>query len=83
MMYLLLQVMRLNRIMDEHIKGTVDACWFGDNVGEAKLRWFGCVERKDEEYVGRRILEMDPLGRRKRRSNRLQDAMKEDIVIGG
>lgn len=39
---------------------------FRDKARGAELRWFGYIQR-DEEYVGKRTLEMDPLGRRKRR----------------
>ena len=36
----------------------------------ARLRWFGEVTRRDQEYVGRKTLEMVPPGRRKRRKRR-------------
>ena len=34
----------------------------------ARLRWFGHVKRRDQDYVGRNTLEMVPSGRRKRGS---------------
>ena len=33
---------------------------------KARLRWFGHVKRRDQDYVGRQTLEMVPPGRRKR-----------------
>ena len=33
---------------------------------KARLRWFGHVKRRDQDYVGRKTLEMVPPGRRKR-----------------
>ena len=32
---------------------------------KARLRWFGRVKRRDQEYAGRKTLEMVPPGRRK------------------
>ena len=40
--------------------------WFWDEAREARLRWFGHVKRRKDEYVGRRMLDMDLPGRRKR-----------------
>ena len=33
---------------------------------KARLGWFGHVKRRDQDYVGRKTLEMVPPGRRKR-----------------
>ena len=33
---------------------------------KANLRWFGHVKRRDQDYIGRKTLEMVPPGRRKR-----------------
>ena len=33
---------------------------------KARLRWFGHMNRRDQEYVGRQTLEMVPPGRRRR-----------------
>ena len=32
---------------------------------KARLRWFGDVKRRDQDYIGRKTLEMLPPGRRK------------------
>ena len=32
---------------------------------KARLRWFGHVKRRDQDYIGRKTLEMVPHGRRK------------------
>jgi len=36
---------------------------------KARLRWFGQVKRKDQNFVGRYTLEMKPPGKRRRRPN--------------
>ena len=33
---------------------------------EGRVRWHGHVMRRDQEYVGRRVMEMKLLGKRKR-----------------
>jgi len=51
------------------------------NIGvrcrRARLRWFGHVKRREESYVGRRLLNMEPTGRRGR--GRLKQRWKDII----
>ncbi|KAK3546857.1 hypothetical protein QTP86_003757 [Hemibagrus guttatus] len=42
-----LGVTRLDRIRNEHIRGTAHVGRLGDKVREARLRWFGHVQRRD------------------------------------
>ncbi|KAK3506027.1 hypothetical protein QTP70_018645 [Hemibagrus guttatus] len=42
-----LGVTRLNRIRNEYIRGTAHVGRLGDKVREARLRWFGHVQRRD------------------------------------
>ncbi|KAK4290600.1 hypothetical protein Pmani_036511 [Petrolisthes manimaculis] len=78
-----LGVTRLDRIRNEQIKGTAHVRRFGDKTRKARLRWFGHVRRRDEEDVGRKMLEMDLPGRRKRGSpkRRFMDVVKEDNIM--
>ena len=48
---------------------------------KARLRWFGHVKRRDQEYVGRKTLEMVPPGRRKRGrpKQRWMDCVNRDM----
>ncbi|MCJ8742856.1 hypothetical protein PDJAM_G00086950 [Pangasius djambal] len=55
---------RLDRIRNEYIRGTAHVGRLGDKVREARLRWFGHVQRREREYVGRRMLDMELPGRR-------------------
>ena len=35
-------------------------------IRKFRLRWYGHVMRRDQEYVGRRVMEMELPGKRKR-----------------
>ncbi|KAK3559145.1 hypothetical protein QTP86_005023 [Hemibagrus guttatus] len=61
-----LGVTRLDRIRNEYIRGTAHVGRLGDKVREARLRWFGHVQRRVSEYIGRRMLDMELPGRRQR-----------------
>ncbi|KAK3531033.1 hypothetical protein QTP70_007879 [Hemibagrus guttatus] len=44
-----LGVTRLDRIRNEYIRGTAHVGRLGDKVREARLRWFGHVQRRESE----------------------------------
>ena len=52
------------------IRGAAHVRKLEDKVREARLRWYGHVQRREEEYIGRRILQIQLLGRRRRRRPR-------------
>ncbi|KAK3532215.1 hypothetical protein QTP86_009496 [Hemibagrus guttatus] len=45
-----LGVTRLDRIRNEYIRGTAHVGRLGDKVREARLRWFGHVQRRDKSF---------------------------------
>ncbi|KAK3566570.1 hypothetical protein QTP86_000992 [Hemibagrus guttatus] len=47
-----LGVTRLDRIRNEYIRGTAHVGRLGDKVREARLRWFGHVQRRESDYIG-------------------------------
>ncbi|KAK3531160.1 hypothetical protein QTP70_013256 [Hemibagrus guttatus] len=47
-----LGVTRLDRIRNEYIRGTAHVGRLGDKVREARLRWFGHVQRRESENIG-------------------------------
>ncbi|KAK3531064.1 hypothetical protein QTP70_008754 [Hemibagrus guttatus] len=51
-----LGVTRLDRIRNEYIRGTAHVGRLGDKVREARLRWFGHVQRRDRK--GRELADM-------------------------
>ena len=50
---------------------------FGHKVRRPKLRWYGHVKSRDEDYVDRKVLEMQLPGKRKRGTT------KEEIFACG
>ncbi|KAK3555065.1 hypothetical protein QTP86_007988 [Hemibagrus guttatus] len=80
-----LGVTRLDRIRNEYIRGTAHAGHLGDKVREARLRWFGHVQRRESEYIGRRMLDMELPGRRQRGrpKRRYMDGINEDMKLVG
>ena len=55
---------------------------FGEKTRKARLRWYGHLQRKDDGYIGRRMLRMELPGKRKwgRPKRRLMDVVKEDMA---
>ncbi|KAK3533410.1 hypothetical protein QTP70_019490, partial [Hemibagrus guttatus] len=80
-----LGVTRLDRIRNEYIRGTAHVGRLGDKVGETRLRWFGHVQRRESEYIGRRMLDMELPGRRQRGrpKRRYMDGINEDMKLVG
>ncbi|KAK3518844.1 hypothetical protein QTP70_014989 [Hemibagrus guttatus] len=80
-----LGVTRLDRIRNEYIRGTAHVGRLGDKVREDRLRWFGLVQRRESEYIGRRMLDMELPGRRQRGrpKRRYMDGINEDMKLVG
>ena len=74
-------VMRKDKIRNKHIRSTVKVEWLGMKMREGRLRWYGHVMRRDQEYVGRKMMEMELPGKRKRGrpKRRFLDVVKEDM----
>ena len=52
-------VTRKDKIKNEYISGTVKVERLGTKMREGRLRWYGHVMRRDQKYVGRRVMEME------------------------
>ena len=76
-----MEVTRKDKIRNEHIGNTVKVKRLGMKMREGRLRWYGHVMRRDQEYVGRKMMEMELPGKRKRGrpKRRFLDVVKEDM----
>ena len=73
-------VTRKDKLGNECIRSTVKVEQLGMKMREGRLRWYGHVMRRDQEYVGRKIIEMKLPGKRKRgRAKRFFNLVKEDM----
>ena len=64
------------------MRGTAQVGRFGEKTREARLRWYGHVRRKDDGYIGRRMLMMELPGKRKRgRPKRRFICLYRDVLI--
>ena len=50
-------VTRKDKIRNEFIRDTVKVEWLGMKMREGRLRWYGHVMRRDQDYVGRKMIE--------------------------
>ena len=60
-----LGVTRKDKIRNEYMRGTAKIAKLGDKLRNARLRWYGPVQKR-EDYVGKRMMEMAVPGIRKR-----------------
>ncbi|XP_065664573.1 uncharacterized protein LOC136086217 [Hydra vulgaris] len=64
MLRFLFGVTKKDRIRNEFIRGSAHVACFGEKVKESRLRWFGHVRRRQESYIGRKVLGMVLPGKR-------------------
>ena len=74
-------VTRKDKIRNEYIRNTVKIERLGMKMreGRLRLRWYGHVMRRDQEYVGRKMMEMKSPGKRRKGipKKRFLDVVKE------
>ena len=65
----------------ELIMGTVKVTEISKKVQERRMQWYGHVMRREEDYVGRRVMRMEVQGRRNRRTprRRWMDSVNDDL----
>ena len=55
-----------DHVINEDIRERLKVENITERCRKARLMWFGHMNRRDQEYVGRKTLEMVPPGRRRR-----------------
>ena len=72
---------RKDKIRNEYIRSTVKVERLGMKMREGRLRWYGDVMRRGQEYLGRKMMEMELPGKwkRGRPKKRFLDVVKEDM----
>ena len=58
-------VTKLDNIRNERIRRTTKVREISKKVQESRLKWYGHVLRREDEYVGKRVMRMVP-GKRRR-----------------
>ena len=59
MLRITMGVTRKDKIRNKYIRGTVKVERSGMKMREGRLKWYGHVMRRDQEYVRRRVMEME------------------------
>ena len=59
-------VTKLDRIRNERIRGTTKMGEISKKVQESRLKWYGHVSRRENEYVGNIVMGMEVPGKRRR-----------------
>jgi len=57
---------RENRIKNKYVKGSIGVASLVDNMTENRLRWFGCVIRRENLEAVRTVMAMNVEGKRGR-----------------
>ena len=63
-------VTRLDKIRNEYIRRMAHIDWFGCKLRESRLRWFGRMQRRDEDYVGEKNHENGAARKEKKRKTK-------------
>ena len=76
-----MRVTRKDKIRNEYVRSTVKVERLGMKMREGRISWYGHVMRRDQEYIGRKMMEMELPGKRKRGrpKRRFLDVVKEDM----
>ena len=76
-----LGVTRKDKIKNDYVRGTAKIAKLGGKLRNARLRWYGHIKSREEDYVGKRMVEIAVPGVRKRGRprRRWMDLVREDM----
>ena len=57
------RVTKLDRMRNERIRGKMKVGEISKKVQESRLKWYGRVLRREDEYVGKRVMAMEVPGK--------------------
>ena len=60
----MLGITRRDKVRNEKIRSTIGVRDIAEKLEETRLRWYGHVQRKPEEHIGKQVLNMESPGRR-------------------
>ncbi|XP_063596253.1 uncharacterized protein LOC134773106 [Penaeus indicus] len=71
---------RKNRIRNETVRDMLATRKLGEKLRDRRLRWFGHMKRREQNYVDRRMSQMAPpgKGRKCRPKRRFMNKIRED-----
>ena len=74
-------VTKMDRIRNERIRGTTKVGEISKKLQESRLKWYGHVLRREDEYVGKRVMGMEVPGKRRRGRPKWRwlDNIKKDL----
>ena len=78
-------VTRMDRVRNERIRGTIKVTEISKKIQERRLQWYGHVMRREDDYVGKRVMGMEIEGRRGRGrpKRRWMDSVRADLTEKG
>ena len=73
-------ITRKDKIRNQEVREKLSVCQLERKLRETRLRWYGHVKRRNEEYVGQKVMELR-VGKRKRGrpKRRWKDCIVEDM----
>ena len=77
-------ITKLDKIRNERIRGTTKVGEISKKVQESRLKRYGHVLRREDEYVGKRVMAMEVPGKRRRGrpKRRRLDSIRNDLSGG-